>query len=171
MLKLVINLGDTVPEHGYVLVGFVAVELREPARLYFKQLQYVVTRHLAVKRRFPRLKATVDVSYCLVEVAAIFKFLVFVHPLLYENLFERRKVYRLKRLSTLYFKLSTQHILGVIDVVAQYITHRQEFRFLVLYYAAIWRNACLAIGKRVQGIDGLVARRTRLQCDYDFGGR
>lgn len=66
-------------------------------------------------------------------------------------------MYGFECFATLDFKLAAQHVLGVVDIVSQDVADGQEAGLFVLDYTAIGRNACLAISKRVERIDGLVA--------------
>ena len=42
--------------------------------------------------------------------------------------------------------------------MTQHIAHGEELWFVVLDYAAVRRDAYLAVGKGIEGIDGLIAR-------------
>ena len=52
--------------------------------------------------------------------------------------------------------------------MAQHIAHGEELWFVVLDDAAVRRDAYLAVGKGIEGIDGLIARYAWCQVYLDF---
>ena len=105
----------------------------------------------------------------LVHVGALFKVFVFVDTLLDEDFFEREEVQRLAQLVALYAQLGLQQLFGAVGVAAQHLAHGEEARFVVLYHAAVGRQAHLAVGKGIEGVDGFVRRGAGLQMHEYLG--
>ena len=52
--------------------------------------------------------------------------------------------------------------------MTQHIAYGEELWFVVLDHAAVRRDAYLAIGKGIEGVDGLIARYAWCQVYLDF---
>ena len=108
-------------------------------------------------------------GYGLVHRTALFKLLVFIDAIFDKYLFERSEVQNLLCLAFLYEQLLMQQGLGVLDADAQQVAHAHEVRLVVVDDTAVGRDAHLAVGEGIEGIDGLVGRGTGYEVNQYLG--
>ena len=108
-----------------------------------------------------------------IHVFRVLKLAVFVDAFFDEYLFERREVQAFEQLAAAYEQFLAQQVFRILHTAAQHVADREEFRAFVVDDAAVGRNGDLAIGERIQGVDGFVARSSGCQVYQDFhlGGR
>ena len=167
--EVVIDLGDTVVEASDVLLGLVAVVLDDALHRDLEQAQQVVAGDLAVELGLVGRQALVDVLEGALLVLGVFKLLILVDALLDKDLLERDAVQGLHGLAPLYLEFLAQDVARAVHAVAQHVAHGQELRLLVHDDAAVGPDGDFAVGKGIEGIDGDVAARARLQRDDDLG--
>ena len=148
---------------GYLLFGLVGVELQDAGHLDFHQAEDVVLRHFADELRVVGRQAQVDVFAGCVHVAGLFEFLVLIDAFFDEYLFERGEVQAFAHLVAVDFQFAAQQVAGVVDGLAQDVAHGEEVGLALVDDAAVGRDAHLAVGEGVEGVDGLVRRRARRQ--------
>ena len=163
-----VYLGNVLLHAGNQLVGPVRIELEDARHLYLHQLEDVVLGHFADKGGVVRRQALVDVLAGSVHALGLFKLLVLIDAFLDEYLLQRGEVQAFHDFAPANLQLAAQQGLGVVHRLAQHVAHRQEVGLLVVYHAAVGRYAHLAVGKGIEGVDGLVRRHARCQVHQYF---
>ena len=161
--QVVSNLFQLCLDASHQFVSLVFAELQYALHLYLQQTQDVVACHLAYKLRLERLQPLVDVSHNLIEILCRLKPFVLVDALLYEYLLKRGEEQLFLKFAATYLEFLAQKCHRAVDRMAKHIANGKETGLVVLYDAAVGRQAYLAIGEGVERVYCLVARHTRCQ--------
>ena len=145
------------------LVGLVFVELQDALHLDFQQLQDIVLRHLTNHLWVIRRQALVNMLTDSIHIGCLFKFLILIDALLYENLFQRTEMQLFEQLVLTDFQLLTDKVLRTVGRVAQHVADGEELRLVVTNDAAVGRDIDFAVGEGIERINGLVAADARRQ--------
>ena len=143
---------------GFCLV---LVELQYALHLYLHEPQDVVFRYFANHLRIEWCESLVYVFACCIHCRSVFKWSSLVYALLDEDAFQRCKVQTLKQFVATYFQFPADELLCLHGRVAQHVADGGKLRLVVLYHAAVWRQAYLAVGEGIERIDCLVWRNAR----------
>ena len=103
-----------------------------------------------------------------IHIRCLLEFLVLINTFLDEDALQRLEVQLFLQLAFADFQFLTNEILGAVDRVAQHIADGEKLRLVALDNTAVWRYAHLAIGKGIEGIDGLIARHARSQMNLNL---
>ena len=160
---MAVNLFDVGFHAGDGFFGLVGVELEDARHLDFHQPQDVVLGHLAYEGGVVGRQAQVDVLAGGVHVRGLFELAVLVDALFDEYFFERGEVQAFHDFATAYLEFAAKQGQGVVYGLAQHVAHGEEVGLLSVDDAAVGRDAHLAVGEGVEGVDGLVRRRARRQ--------
>ena len=166
--QFAVYLLDFVLDGGNVLLRLVLVELEDARHTNLHQAQDVLLRHLAHHLRIPGRQTLVDPLAGFVHRLGLLKLAVLVDTLLDEDLLQRSEMQLLRKLSLANETLLFEQIERVVHTALEHIAHGEEHRLAVVDDAAVGRDALFAVGAGIEGVDGLVARSTRLQMHQDF---
>ena len=158
--QVVLYLLHVVLQTGNQLFRLVRVELQDAGHLDFHQFQDIFLGHFTHKRGVVGSEAVVDVLAGSIHVLGLFKLAVLVDALFDEYLLQRGEVQAFQKFVLAYLQFASQQVQCVVHRLAQYVAHVEEVRLSLVDDAAVGRDAYLAVGKGIQGIDGLVARCT-----------
>ena len=168
-LQFTVDFSNAVLERGNVVVGFLYVEADDASHADVEEAHDVVMRHLTHKRRLERLQPLVDIDNRFLQRLALLVALFLIDTLLDENLLQRSAEEALQQLVALDAQLRAEQLFRGVDAVAQHVADAQEVRLPVGNDAAVGRNAHLAVGKGIEGINRAVARCAGKQVDDDVG--
>ncbi len=155
--KTVEYVGDACVQFGYVFVCFINVETQDTFHLYFEQTQDIVAGHIAVERRFERLKAHVYVCDGGVEVRGIFIFLVLVYSFFDEDAFEGCEKQLFACFGKTYLQVGFKNAACGVHAVAEHIADTEEFGLLSDNHTAVRGYAYFAVCESIQCVYGFVA--------------
>ena len=167
ILEVAVHLAYLALQAQDVLLGLVLVEAEDALHLYLQQSQYVVLGHLAHHLGVPRRQALVDMLTCLVGRFGVLILLILIDALIDEDALQRGVVQLLQQLLAVNHQLLPQQAARLLNAVAQHVAHRKELRRAVVDYAAVGRDAHLAVGEGVEGVERLVGRNAGLQVDHN----
>ena len=163
VVQVAVDASNLFVDAGNQLVGLVLVEFQDALHLDFEQSQDVVLGHLAHHLRVVRRQAVVNMFAHRVDVRCLLKFPVFIDALLDEDLLQRAEVQLLQQFVAFDLQFLSDEAHGAVHRVAQHVAHGEELRLVVLNHAAVGRDVHLAVGKRVERVDGLVRRHAGSQ--------
>ena len=143
------------------------VEAQDAFHFYLQQPQEVVACHIPGQRRLERLEPAVDVCQRGIEVGGLFVLPVLVDPFLDEYFFQRCVQQLFAQFGQRHLQFACYYVAGGVHAVAEHIAHAQEAWFVVADYAAVGGYVDFAVGKGVQGVDGLVGGCAGLQMHED----
>ncbi len=140
------------------VVGFVRVKLSDAHHLYIKQFQKVFAGNFADEIFLERLQSLVYVCNNLILRCTVFETFVFVNAVFDKYFFERSEEQLFLQFGFLNLKFGLQQVHGMLTTDSQHFTHAQKAWLVVVNHTTVGRNAQLAIGKSIQGINRFVGR-------------
>ncbi len=154
-----------------LVVGLGGVVFRDADEAQFGQFHHILVRHLPAQQFLEGCEPFVHRFVCL--LARAFALDGLVDLVFDEDAFQRGHVPLLVELAQTDAKLRAEQVFGAFGAAAQNFAHADEVGLLLGDDARVGRDGDLAVGKCVEGVDGLVGRFVRADVDDDlhlFGG-
>ena len=158
--QVVLGLLDVHVDVGNLLFGFLDVEDGNLAHGLLTQFQHMLAGNLLAEKLAVRIKPSLDAGHLVIPRGEVFLFKYLVDALLEEYLFQRHPVPTVFQFCQLDFQFLPQQVAGAEGRVAQNLAGGHEDGFVVHDDTGLRREAYLATGEGVEGIDHLVGRNT-----------
>ena len=154
--QVALYLLDLCLQSRHELVGLVLVELQDALHLDLEQLQDIVLRHLTHEGGVVGRQSFVNMFADLVDVGCLLEFLVLIDAFLDKDFLQRLEVELFEQFVLADLEFLTDEVLRAVCRVAQHVADGEELWLVVLDDATVGRDVDLAVGKGIEGVDGLV---------------
>ena len=155
-ISVIVNLFYLLLDTQDEVVGLVLVEFEDALHLDFHEAEDVVLGHLADKLGIIGGETLIDILAGGIHIRCVLKGFSLVDALLDEDFLQRGKMELFEQFALAYLQFLPQQVFGVVCGVAQQVADSEELRPFVDDDAAVGRDVDFAVGKGIEGVDGLV---------------
>ena len=154
--QVAVYLLDLCLQAGHELVGLVFAELQDALHLDLQQFEDVVLGYFAYQGRVVWGETLVDMLTDGVDRGCLFKLLILVDALFDEDFLQRLEVQLFKEFVFADLEFLSYQVLRAVYAMAEHVADGEELGLVVLDHTTVGGYADLAVGKGVEGVDGLV---------------